>query len=252
MRTFLGPALAIALVSAACATSPRVLTVKSEPAEAQVCFKGKARSGYFGEEKTCAGQTPFEADRVELPTPGGGKRTVKFKDVESDKESFYVLVSRPGYLTQAIEVPEWDHLVLLKTEPPLIPSVSSAPEAEGEPPPVFNGSFRLSSEPIGALVYVDGDLRGNTPFNFDGPPGPVRIKLELEGYKAVEKVIHIESGENLRVNIKLLSLKEAAAQEAGEGPAQTAPIEPKPEPEKAKPKPKPTPKPGNTPKDLGF
>ena len=240
-----------------CSTTPRVLIVRSEPADAAVCIKGKAHSGHFGEEKTCVGTTPFEADRVELPQPDGGKRIVKFKDVASDKESFYVLVSRPGYLTQALEIPEWEHLVLLKTEPPLIPGGSTAPEAEGEPPPIVKGSFRLGSDPIGALVYIDGELRGNTPFAYESLPGPGRVRVELEGYRAVEKVITILSGEILRVSFKLLTLKEAAAQDADAKPIESAPIEAKqsgPAPTdsaakgaKAAPK-----KPKNKAEELGF
>ena len=112
-----GLLLTVAFGTAGCGAPARTLLIRSDPADAEVCVKGRADSGFFKSEKVCVGSTPFDADRVLVPDGHlGAKREVKFKDVERAHESFFVIVSRPGYAPQALEVPSWEHVVVLKPE----------------------------------------------------------------------------------------------------------------------------------------
>lgn len=95
----------------------RVLMVRSEPAEAEVCIKGKYKSRYFPtNRKTCIGMTPYEADQVEFVDERGDTRKVDFADLESDKENFYILISKPGYGTRSMQVPSWEHFIALQPD----------------------------------------------------------------------------------------------------------------------------------------
>jgi hypothetical protein len=204
--------------------SHRVLVVKSDPPDADVCIKGKARSKYFPNEKSCVGTTPFETDRVDVKDKSGDKREVQFSDVEGDQEKFYVVVSKPGYSAQVLDVPKWEHAVQLKPEAQAlaaaIPTVPVSGETPAQPAQNMNkGMVKIMSEPTGALVYVNDLLKGNTPFTYEGPVGSVRIKLELEGFKTMEKIMTIESGGNVALP---LSFKLAPAQETPAAPATKA------------------------------
>lgn len=191
----------IALVVSGCSSTPRVLVVKTEPADAEVCIKGKNRSKYFTNAKQCIGTTPLEVENVVVQNADGKKEKVEFKDVETQKEQFYLIVSRPGYVPQSINVPEWEHTITLKQEivyaPPMAP-VNAAP------PPSELGSIKINSNPVGALVYVNDFLKGNTPYMVEAKPGEVlRVKLEQTGYVSLEKSISIESGKASEVNFSL-------------------------------------------------
>ncbi|MBI3543045.1 MAG: PEGA domain-containing protein [Deltaproteobacteria bacterium] len=246
MRNLLLILLALFLATA-CGGRGRVLVVKSEPADAEVCIKGKAKSEHFSNRKSCVGTTPFEADRVDVLDDGGEKRTVKFKDVEGDKESFYVVVGRNGYASQAIEVPAWEHMVVLKPEgaaaPAPAPVIPPPPVAPIPSQPAAQGSVKISSEPVGALVYLNDSLKGNTPFTYQGAAGTVRLKLELEGYAPLEKVITVEADNAIKVSFKLQSAKAAAAEEKKSRPVESEPVKAKEPVEAPAPAPAATPAP---------
>ncbi|MBI3556941.1 MAG: hypothetical protein HY074_11810, partial [Deltaproteobacteria bacterium] len=144
--------LASAFLVFGCGGHGRVLTVKSDPADAEVCIKGRAKSEHFSNMKSCVGTTPFEADRVDVTNADGDKRTVKFKDVENDKESFYLVVTHSGYAAQALEVPGWDHMVVLKPlgTPAAAPVAAPVVAAVPEPASVAPGTVSLTTEPTGA------------------------------------------------------------------------------------------------------
>ena len=233
--------LASAFIAFGCGGHGRVLTVKSDPADAEVCIKGRARSERFSNNKSCVGTTPFEADRVEVTDGDGDKRTVKFKDIENDKESFYVVVTHSGYAAQALEVPGWDHMVVLKPiGAPVAAPVPAAAPAAVEPASTAPGSVSLTSEPTGALVYINDALKGNTPFTYQGAAGPVRIKFELDGFATLEKTVTLEAGAPIKLNFKLQTNRAAASGAAKAQPVQSEPIKVK---EEAPPEPKAVPAP---------
>ncbi len=172
-RWFLDHSLVIAVILSFLVTSvivtgcghQRVLMVRSEPAEAEVCIKGKYKSQYFPtNKKTCVGMTPFEADAVEFVDEQGEKHEVSFADLESDKENFYILISRPGYGSRSMQVPSWEHFVALQPEGnaqfsniaanPVVPAASAIPATEGQLPAegAAQGNRAPASEPVATQV----------------------------------------------------------------------------------------------------
>lgn len=200
------------LIVFGCGGGGRALIVRSEPADADICIKGKSKSEYFSNQKSCVGTTPFEAEKVDVQSPDGDKHTVKFEDVEGDKEKFYVIVSRPGYASQSLDVPGWEHTVTLKPEGHGNTTQINLPagvSASAAAAPQAFGSVRITSEPVGALVYINETLRGNTPFTHEAAVGVFRLKLELEGYRTLEKPLSIEADKTLDVNFKLMEIQKA-------------------------------------------
>jgi hypothetical protein len=188
-------AVAVASSITGCA-SRQVLVVKSDPAEADVCIKGRVGSEYFTTQKVCVGSTPFEAESVEVKDKDGKLRTVRFKDLASDRESFYVVLSRPGYASQAVNVPQWDHFIALRSEEGARASVA-APVAQEQ------GKVEILSDPVGALVYVNERLEGNTPMVFEGPVGAARVRIEMADHETVDRSITIDNTKNRQVSFKL-------------------------------------------------
>lgn len=224
-------ALALILISSlavsACGGRGRVLKITSDPTDADVCIKGKGGSEYFSNKKSCVGTTPFEDDKVMVMNRDGDKNEVSFKDVEGDKESFYVLVTRPGYVAQSFEVPKWEHHVTLKSEAQamaapaqVVLSMQHQQPQAATPVPVAaseqqatapQGSVRVTSEPLGALVYINGVLKGNTPYVHAGPTGKVRVKVELQGFTSSEKDLEVNAGASTVINMKLDRIAEKPA-----------------------------------------
>ncbi len=186
-----------------CASAPRVLSVRSDPADAEVCIKGKHKSQHFRQAKSCIGSTPLEVDSVTIADDQGRKRLIRFNEL--DQEQFYLIVSRPGYAPQSMAVPGWEHFVSLRQE-------QSKPEAAITGAAVkTSGAARISSDPVGALVYVNSFLKGNTPYVLEGENGQtIRLKIEQAGYLPIERSITIETGKTLEIN---LSMEEAGEEE---------------------------------------
>jgi len=185
----------------ACSSTPRILSVRSNPAEAEVCIKGKPGSHYFGQSKNCIGATPLEVDSITVTDDAGKKRLVRLKDIEEDKEQFYLVVSRQGYAPQSMTVPGWEHFVALQEE-------QAKKEAIPVPMTVISssdkGSAKISSDPVGALVYVNDFLKGNTPYVLEGENGQtVRLKVEQAGYRSIERSITIDSGKSMNINLTM-------------------------------------------------
>ena len=202
--------LAALAVLAGCASAPqRILSVKSQPAEANVCIKGRVGSQLIGPEQQCIGSTPFEADHVQVTDADGKKRVIHFNELNPDKDGFYLVVNRKGYASEATEVPSWNHFLVLKQETPVaveapIPVVASGQLAK-------TGIVKITSEPLGALVYINDTVRGNTPFTYEGQPGMAKLKIEHPDRVAYEGIMSVNSGESRELNIKLTGNAEKLA-----------------------------------------
>lgn len=196
-----------------CASSPRVLSIRSDPADAEVCIKGRSQSEYFKQAKNCIGTTPLEVDAVTVTDEHGKKRVVHFNELDPETDQFYLVVSRSGYAPQSMGVPGWSHFVSLHQE---------QPKAEAAPAPAplavkTNGSARISSDPVGALVYVNDFLKGNTPYVLEGDGGQtIRLKIEQAGYEPLERSITMESGKMMEINLSLESTSEEIADDEDE------------------------------------
>lgn len=94
---------------------------------------------------------------------------------------YFVLRDRGEATTQAVETPE------------------PTPTAPTAPPVVAHGVLRLESEPAGAAIWINGDLRKYvTPATIDTLPigSEIRVKLSMEGFESHNEVIRFtEAGE---------------------------------------------------------
>lgn len=67
-----------------------------------------------------------------------------------------------------------------------------------------SGRFSILSTPPGAAVYLDGELRGNTPLQLkDVPPGEHLVALYLEGYTLVSRKVDTTDGSRGEVDTTL-------------------------------------------------
>jgi hypothetical protein len=114
-------------------------------------------------------------------------------------------------------------MVSLRRENELAPA--TAPGMAPTPGPVEKGTVNLTSEPTGALVYINDILRGNTPFTYEGNAGIVKLKLELEGFHPLEKPVTVEGHKTLTVNFKLMSTASALEEQAKAKAVETSPIQ---------------------------
>jgi hypothetical protein len=78
-------------------------------------------------------------------------------------------------------------------------------------------ALTVATEPAGAAVYVDGQLRGPTPLAIDGlAPGEHRVRIVKEGYLENSRVLLLRSGEPRAVHLKLTPSEPARATHADE------------------------------------
>lgn len=73
---------------------------------------------------------------------------------------------------------------------------------------VDTGVLVIESSPSSAQVYVDGELRGDTPFNlYNIATGPHNVAVKKEGYIDFEKTVTIKVGRTEEIDVTLTSLK---------------------------------------------
>ncbi len=107
-----------------------------------------------------------------------------------------VTVAEPGYLTvsQTVTVVAGDVIPV---------SVTLAPESN---PPT--GDIRVSSEPSGAVVYLNGNYQGFTPPNdqldiIDLPPGSYMVVVRKLGYQDDTTQVTVAAGQIIEVSATL-------------------------------------------------
>lgn len=84
--------------------------------------------------------------------------------------------------------------------------------------------FSISSEPAGAMVYINREDAGKTPYTDDKmKPGSYEISLNLAGYNMETHTVTVGSGEkdSLHIILKPVSKPPAAPQEADKGKKET-------------------------------
>ena len=52
----------------------------------------------------------------------------------------------------------------------------------------------VTSDPPGAMLFIDGEQRGTTPAELQLPPGPVRVSVILDGYLSAADTLTIDPG----------------------------------------------------------
>ena len=66
-------------------------------------------------------------------------------------------------------------------------------------------SLKISSDPEGAEIEIDGAFVGNTPRTRTVQPGEHKVKLKRKGYSDWERKVAVEAGETLEINAELES-----------------------------------------------
>jgi hypothetical protein len=72
--------------------------------------------------------------------------------------------------------------------------IATAPQPATQPE---TGSLSITTSPAGALVFIDGKMKGVTPATIPGlSPGSHTIRLVLDGYQDLETITEIAAGAN--------------------------------------------------------
>ena len=69
-----------------------------------------------------------------------------------------------------------------------------------------SGFLRVTSEPNGAMVTVDGELRGTTPLQVTLPKGAHQVSITQESYDTIERSVTIEPRKTAAINEKLKAI----------------------------------------------
>lgn len=87
----------------------------------------------------------------------------------------------------------------------LRPEVAAAVDRVVEAPAaaVTPSRVAITSEPSGATIYVDGEMRGTAPLQLELLPGTYTIEAELEGYASARVTHSANRGERARVVLAL-------------------------------------------------
>jgi hypothetical protein len=67
------------------------------------------------------------------------------------------------------------------------------------------GSVNVTSDPVGADIYLDGQFVGNTPSQLHLPAGAHKIRIQSENTKSWERSLNVLKDSEVTVNAKLES-----------------------------------------------
>ena len=73
------------------------------------------------------------------------------------------------------------------------------------------GSVVVNADERGALVEVDGRSAGFTPAVLDLPVGERRVRVSLEGFRAVEQVVRVDATAQRQIDAQLRTIEEVSA-----------------------------------------
>ncbi len=80
-------------------------------------------------------------------------------------------------------------------------------KAEAEAKALLQGYISVKSTPAGAEVYLDGELKGKTPFTTEGlGEGSYAVELQLKDYTDLSKTISVKAGKTTEVTEELVLL----------------------------------------------
>ncbi len=72
------------------------------------------------------------------------------------------------------------------------------------------GTINIDSNPTDAMVYIDGNRLGYTPFSYDVVSGYHRVAVQLKGFEPFETYIYIEDNEEKELTVILQVRKDLA------------------------------------------
>ena len=107
------------------------------------------------------------------------------------KDSYRLLVQKPGYQPRNVDVKFSGRTPLVKNESLVIDS----------------GIVEVTSEPAGAEVTVNGHPRGRTPVKVEGvPKGRATVEIKKKGFEGESRELAIVAGESQTLFVKLTGL----------------------------------------------
>ncbi len=152
------------------------------PDRALVSLSSTPPGAEVWEESVLKGTSPLD-----LPDVPAGTHTYRFSLPGYNDASLTVTVVSGQKLSLATG--------LSPASSPEVTIPGNLPPADtlsGDPSP---GSLRITSEPAGALVYLDGELAGSTPFTPDElSPGVHSIKAVLPGFEDYSGTVEVVQG----------------------------------------------------------
>jgi len=82
--------------------------------------------------------------------------------------------------------------------------ISQIDKAEADALALLQGFISVTSEPPGADVYIQGELKGTTPFTTEGmSEGSYSVELQMEDYITISKTASVKAGETTEFTDKL-------------------------------------------------
>lgn len=66
-----------------------------------------------------------------------------------------------------------------------------------------NSKMAIQSDPLGADIFMDGQMVGQTPSTFDVPPGDHQVNVTLAGYQDWVRRVHVLAGSTINFSAKL-------------------------------------------------
>jgi TonB family protein len=85
--------------------------------------------------------------------------------------------------------------------------VEPPPPAPVEPPPPATGSLSIQTTPIDAQVYINGELKGNSPIVInDLPEGPCTVEVRKTNYKSFTSTADVVGGQTEGLNSIVLEI----------------------------------------------
>lgn len=66
-----------------------------------------------------------------------------------------------------------------------------------------NSKMAVQSDPVGADIYMDGQMVGQTPSTFDLPPGDHQVNVTLAGFQDWTRHVHVLAGSTINLSAKL-------------------------------------------------
>jgi len=160
------------------------------PAYGSITVSSNPRGATVYLDNTIRGITPMSLDAVP-----NGRHTVLLR--AEGYADYTQDVSVDGGFTD-IQVTLYTRTPTQTATPAATPAGAGATTAitgTGTPVSASTGSLSVTTSPVGALVYIDGKMKGISPATIPGlTPGTHTIRLILDGYQDLETTTDITAG----------------------------------------------------------
>ncbi len=163
------------------------LVVNSEPAGAHIYIKG-SNEKYFPPGQVSVGMTPSKFKKYSFIDAEGNSKEFRFTDLSKD-DFFQVLIEKEGYEPMTLTSPPYFHNVKLKQIKNAKTTTDSNVVVQKN-----TGFVTISSDPVGARIYINNELLGNTPYTFEEKAGHYQLILKFPGKNTVQENIVIHAG----------------------------------------------------------